>query len=91
MPDGAALYQAFVVVSVYVLKLVNEAVNEPYMVCACAPVASAAHDLCAQDEPFHVPQAQAYCRGEWAVWDPKLTTPPGLCVPLFAARDVDTG
>ncbi|KZW00614.1 glucosyltransferase [Exidia glandulosa HHB12029] len=30
------------------------------------------------DEPFHVPQAQAYCRGEWDVWDPKLTTPPGL-------------
>ncbi|KAH7104544.1 alpha-2-glucosyltransferase Alg10 [Auriculariales sp. MPI-PUGE-AT-0066] len=32
------------------------------------------------DEPFHVPQAQAYCRGEWDVWDPKLTTPPGLYV-----------
>ncbi|KAF9243830.1 glycosyltransferase family 59 protein [Melanogaster broomeanus] len=30
------------------------------------------------DEPFHVPQAQAYCRGEWSTWDPKLTTPPGL-------------
>ncbi|KAG9097495.1 glucosyltransferase [Ceratobasidium sp. UAMH 11750] len=32
------------------------------------------------DEPFHIPQAQAYCRGEWDVWDPKLTTPPGLYV-----------
>jgi hypothetical protein len=32
MVDGAALYQVFVVSSVYVLKLVNEAVNEPYMV-----------------------------------------------------------
>jgi alpha-1,2-glucosyltransferase len=30
------------------------------------------------DEPFHVPQTQAYCRGEWSTWDPKLTTPPGL-------------
>ncbi|KLO20504.1 glucosyltransferase [Schizopora paradoxa] len=30
------------------------------------------------DEPFHVPQAQAYCRGEWTTWDPKITTPPGL-------------
>ncbi|KAG8686441.1 glucosyltransferase, partial [Ceratobasidium sp. 395] len=32
------------------------------------------------DEPFHIPQAQAYCRGEWDTWDPKLTTPPGLYV-----------
>ncbi|TFK76758.1 glucosyltransferase [Pluteus cervinus] len=30
------------------------------------------------DEPFHVPQAQAYCRGEFMTWDPKITTPPGL-------------
>ncbi|CAE6445262.1 unnamed protein product [Rhizoctonia solani] len=32
------------------------------------------------DEPFHIPQAQAYCRGEWDYWDPKLTTPPGLYI-----------
>ncbi|EGO27531.1 glycosyltransferase family 59 protein [Serpula lacrymans var. lacrymans S7.9] len=32
------------------------------------------------DEPFHVPQALAYCRGEWTSWDPKITTPPGLYV-----------
>lgn len=31
-----------------------------------------------QDEPFHVPQAQAYCKGEYTTWDPKITTPPGL-------------
>ncbi|PQE27810.1 alpha-1,2 glucosyltransferase alg10 protein [Rutstroemia sp. NJR-2017a WRK4] len=38
------------------------------------------------DEVFHIPQAQAYCRGDWLVWDPKLTTPPGLYVltTLFA-------
>ncbi|BGP35598.1 glucosyltransferase [Rhodotorula toruloides] len=30
------------------------------------------------DEIFHVPQAQAYCRGDWKYWDPALTTPPGL-------------
>ncbi|KAG2350705.1 glycosyltransferase family 59 protein [Suillus weaverae] len=30
------------------------------------------------DEPFHVPQALAYCRSEWSTWDPKITTPPGL-------------
>ncbi|RDL33740.1 uncharacterized protein BP5553_08108 [Venustampulla echinocandica] len=30
------------------------------------------------DEVFHIPQAQAYCRAAYEVWDPKLTTPPGL-------------
>ncbi|KNE58404.1 hypothetical protein AMAG_03980 [Allomyces macrogynus ATCC 38327] len=30
------------------------------------------------DEPFHAVQAQAYCRGDWHVWDSKITTPPGL-------------
>ncbi|CEQ42756.1 SPOSA6832_04608 [Sporobolomyces salmonicolor] len=30
------------------------------------------------DEVFHVPQAQAYCRGDWGYWDPAITTPPGL-------------
>ncbi|GAA5866044.1 hypothetical protein JCM1840_003388 [Sporobolomyces johnsonii] len=30
------------------------------------------------DEIFHVPQAQAYCRGDWGYWDPAITTPPGL-------------
>lgn len=31
-----------------------------------------------QDEPFHVPQVQAYCNGDFSYWDPKITTPPGL-------------
>ncbi|GAA5883041.1 hypothetical protein JCM16303_006805 [Sporobolomyces ruberrimus] len=30
------------------------------------------------DEIFHVPQAQAYCRGAWSYWDGAITTPPGL-------------
>ncbi|KAE8227334.1 hypothetical protein CF319_g184 [Tilletia indica] len=30
------------------------------------------------DEIFHIPQAKAYCEGKWDVWDPKLTTPPGV-------------
>jgi alpha-1,2-glucosyltransferase len=30
------------------------------------------------DEIFHVPQAQAYCRGDWFHWNNKITTPPGL-------------
>jgi alpha-1,2-glucosyltransferase len=34
------------------------------------------------DEPFHVPQAQAYCRAQYLTWDPKITTPPGLYVVL---------
>ncbi|KAF9072739.1 glucosyltransferase [Rhodocollybia butyracea] len=32
------------------------------------------------DEPFHIPQAQAYCQGDFAFWDPKITTPPGLYI-----------
>jgi hypothetical protein len=31
-----------------------------------------------QDEIFHIPQAQHYCRGEFSSWDPKITTFPGL-------------
>ncbi|KIY65907.1 glycosyltransferase family 59 protein [Cylindrobasidium torrendii FP15055 ss-10] len=38
------------------------------------------------DEPFHVPQAQAYCRGEFDVWDPKITTPPGLYIMSLALK-----
>ncbi|KAI0308030.1 alpha-2-glucosyltransferase Alg10 [Multifurca ochricompacta] len=32
------------------------------------------------DEPFHIPQVQAYCNGDWSHWDPKITTPPGLYI-----------
>ncbi|PVH72025.1 glycosyltransferase family 59 protein [Cadophora sp. DSE1049] len=32
------------------------------------------------DENFHIPQAQAYCKGRYDVWDPKLTTPSGLYI-----------
>ncbi|OZJ01993.1 hypothetical protein BZG36_04691 [Bifiguratus adelaidae] len=35
-------------------------------------------DTAYMDEIFHVPQAQRYCAGDYATWDPKLTTPPGL-------------
>lgn len=30
------------------------------------------------DEPFHVGQTQTYCAGRFHVWDPKITTLPGL-------------
>ncbi|KAJ1964022.1 glucosyltransferase [Dipsacomyces acuminosporus] len=47
------------------------------------------------DEIFHVPQAQHYCRGEFRVWDPKLTTPPGLylisIVPVYVASALGLG
>lgn len=33
-----------------------------------------------QDEIFHVPQAQQYCKGNFTSWDPMITTPPGLWV-----------
>ena len=32
----------------------------------------------AQDEPFHARQTRQYCTGNWADWDPKITTFPGL-------------
>ncbi|XP_072943180.1 dol-P-Glc:Glc(2)Man(9)GlcNAc(2)-PP-Dol alpha-1,2-glucosyltransferase [Epargyreus clarus] len=38
------------------------------------------------DEKFHIPQAQAYCNGQFDVWDPKITTLPGLY--LAAAKFV---
>jgi hypothetical protein len=37
-------------------------------------------DMAIQDEVFHIPQAQAYCKGRWGHWDDKITTPPGLYV-----------
>lgn len=39
-----------------------------------------------QDEVFHVRQAEAYLKGRWDVWDPKITTPPGLCVRSCIAK-----
>ncbi|ETV67852.1 hypothetical protein H257_16079 [Aphanomyces astaci] len=32
------------------------------------------------DEVFHFPQTEHYCEGRWGVWDPKITTFPGLYV-----------
>ncbi|ORZ02452.1 alpha-2-glucosyltransferase Alg10 [Syncephalastrum racemosum] len=30
------------------------------------------------DEIFHIPQAQQYCQNRFDIWDPMITTPPGL-------------
>ncbi|GAA5984007.1 hypothetical protein JCM5350_004989 [Sporobolomyces pararoseus] len=39
------------------------------------------------DEIFHVPQTQAYCRGEWKYWNGAITTPPGLyLIPASLSR-----
>ncbi|EMF08435.1 glycosyltransferase family 59 protein [Sphaerulina musiva SO2202] len=38
------------------------------------------------DEVFHIPQAQHYCAGRWDIWDPKLTTPPGLYLISYIAK-----
>ncbi|KIP06942.1 glycosyltransferase family 59 protein [Phlebiopsis gigantea 11061_1 CR5-6] len=40
------------------------------------------------DEPFHVPQAQAYCDGNFSYWDPKITTPPGLYMLSFILKRI---
>ncbi|KAH9949435.1 glucosyltransferase [Amylocystis lapponica] len=64
MSDSAATYYAAFCT---VAVLVLKAVNEQVI----EPY---------MDEPFHVPQAQAYCRGDYFTWDPKITTPPGLYV-----------
>ncbi|KAI0257323.1 glucosyltransferase [Lactifluus subvellereus] len=40
------------------------------------------------DEPFHVPQVQAYCNGDWSYWDPKITTPPGLYILTILLKTV---
>lgn len=29
---------------------------------------------------FHVRQAENYIKNKWHVWDPKITTPPGLYI-----------
>ena len=82
MAHSPLYHVVFCVVGVMVLKEVNSVVTEPYMVRDILPVTLffKPNPCCPQDEPFHVPQAQAYCDGEWSTWDPKITTPPGLYV-----------
>ena len=73
-------YFALCAANVIILKEVNSQVTEPYMVCflSAIPCCDMYNTLTRQDEPFHVPQAQAYCRGDYWTWDPKITTTPGL-------------
>lgn len=72
-------YAAWAGLNVIVAKQFNSIVTEPYMVrSTCFWQRHASDRRASQDEPFHVPQAQAYCKGDWFTWDPKITTPPGL-------------
>ena len=41
-----------------------------------------------QDEVFHVPQTQQYCRGNYEAWDPKITTLPGTYALVAAVARV---
>ncbi|KJX92790.1 alpha-1,2 glucosyltransferase alg10 like protein [Zymoseptoria brevis] len=38
------------------------------------------------DEVFHIRQAQHYCLSHWDIWDPKITTPPGLYLLSYALQ-----
>lgn len=45
-----------------------------------AALAKIIHEICPYpliDEIFHIPATQRYCEGNFAYWDPKITTPPG--------------
>ena len=63
------------------LNAVTKEVTEPYLVrrATARPIRSPLK-LFKQDEVFHVRQAQVYCAGDFATWDPKITTPPGVYV-----------
>lgn len=76
---GATAFVIFGVLSVVTLKELNTQVTEPYMVSLQSSRQYRVSRKCgSQDEPFHIPQVQAYCNGDWSYWDPKITTPPGL-------------
>ncbi|KNZ79642.1 Alpha-1,2-glucosyltransferase ALG10-A [Termitomyces sp. J132] len=61
----------------------DEAIYYMLFCAVCVSVLKEVNSLVVEpymDEPFHVPQAQAYCRGDFWTWDPKITTPPGLYI-----------
>lgn len=42
------------------------------------------------DEAFHIPQANAYFKGNWTHWDNKITTPPGIYLYSIVASKVES-
>jgi alpha-1,2-glucosyltransferase len=81
-------YPAAIVLSIALLSgvwysVVADRVPNPYLVCPSPSSCTSAAIILsesnfAQDEVFHVRQAQVYCSGDFHTWDPKITTPPGL-------------
>jgi hypothetical protein len=84
---GSAYYHVFVFYLGWIwLSCVTVWAPEPYLVGSCSSHSSLWYLIAAQDEVFHIPQAQKYCAGEYKAWDEKITTPPGLWVsPMLAA------
>lgn len=62
----------------YWFRTVSRNLQEPYLVCYLPTEAPDIDLHLVQDEVFHARQAEAYIDGKWLVWDPKITTPPGL-------------
>lgn len=61
------------------LNLVNSFVPDPYLVRTnVRPPGKRPETNMNQDEFFHIPQAQVYCKNKFTDWDDKITTPPGL-------------
>jgi alpha-1,2-glucosyltransferase len=69
-----------------VAELVNGVVDRPYLVGDLREVSAEkvqcmlTRNVNLQDEIFHIPQAQRYCKGHFDYYDAKLTTPPGLYI-----------
>lgn len=73
-------------------KKIGRIIPEPYLVRIQALIGDcqiANGSFTLQDEVFHIPQAQAYCRNAFDVWDPKLTTPAGLYILSYPLRFFD--
>ena len=80
-PASILISIALLTITSYWFLLVRTEVLEPYLVghdyisdLKSRPLSSL------QDEVFHIRQALAYWHNQWKVWDPKITTPPGLYV-----------
>jgi alpha-1,2-glucosyltransferase len=78
----------YCILGLYWTMRVKVFVPEPYLVSIVTGplLLRESADVRLQDEVFHIPQAQAYCKGKWDHWDDKITTPPGLYV-LPLSRD----
>lgn len=62
---------AVAVITILCTSLVNSVVTEPYMVRGshALGISLSVMRIGAQDEPFHVPQTQRYCKGDFGSWD----------------------